>query len=803
MDNKSLETLEFSRVREMLADQVSSSLGRELALHLAPSPDYAEVEERLAQTAEAHLVLDAGDRPPLGGITDIRPALMRSERGGTLDAGELLAVAECLRAAAALRGFLRDRQARCPGLAQLAGGAALPDGLVARIRRAITEDAEVADDASPQLAKIRRSIKVLSDRVRDRMGSYLRGAEHQKHLQEPIITIREGRFVLPVRHEARNSIPGVIHDVSASGATVYVEPLACVTLNNDLRRLQVEEADEVHRILAELSAAVGAAAPEIHEVVAVLAQLDFAFAKARLAFAQRANRPALSQEARLHFPAARHPLLAAATVVPINVRLGRDFTILVITGPNTGGKTVTLKTVGLLSLMVQSGLFIPAGSDAEATVFDEILADIGDEQSIEQSLSTFSSHLTNIVRVLEHAGPRSLVLLDEIGAGTDPTEGAALATALLEELHSRSCRTIATTHYGQLKEFAYTHPGVANSSVTFDPETLAPTYRLNIGVPGPSNALVIARRLGLSSHIVARARELVGEDQVQVEEMIQRLVSERELLERERSEVARLRREAAAQKLEFEARAREQADKYEQALGRLRGELRSAVLQARNQFDLVIKELRSLAEAGDRQKIERGITDLRERLRTVRQGAEEQVGQEHWQGDYAGDGVGLSPQQLRPGLRVRLPRLGQTGTVLSAPDASGQAAVQVGILRVMARPEELVLGEEDGESKAELKAMARDRRSGGVDVATGKTVSFSPELDLRGLTVEDALVRVEKYLDDAVLAGADRVRLIHGKGTGALREGISAYLRRHRSVASFGVAPLNEGGDGVTVVSLS
>lgn len=758
---------------------------------------------RLEETAEAHGLLNAGDRPPFGGITDVRPAVHRAGRDGVLDPSELLAVAELLRGATALRGFLQDRQARCPRLAGRAASLPVLDGLARQIRMAITEEAEVADDASPGLDKVRRAIRVLSSRVRERMGSYLRGPQ-AKLLQEPIITIREGRFVLPVRHESRHAIPGVVHDVSSSGATVFIEPLTCLPHNNELRRLAVEEAEEVRRILAQLSASVGAAEAEILQVISVAARLDLVFAQARLALAQRASRPLLRRDQRLRFPAARHPLLPPGSVVPIDLRLGGEFGILVITGPNTGGKTVTLKTAGLLSLMVQSGLFVPAGADAEATVFDHVLADIGDEQSIEQSLSTFSSHLSNITRMLNQAGPRSLVLLDEIGAGTDPTEGVALATALLEELHQRRCLAIATTHYGQLKEFAYRHPGVANASVAFDPETLAPTFRLNIGVPGPSNALAIARRLGLSPHLVARARALIGEDQLRVEDMIRRLVAEREALESERTEAGRLRREAAALKLEYEAQARQQESRYQQALSRLQGEMRQAVLHARGQFDAIIRDLRGLAEASDRRELERGINELRERLRTVRREVEAQVGEGAPSDLPVPGGREPSVAEVRPGSRVWIRRLGQHGTVLSAPDGSGQVQVQVGILRAAAKLDELVLVDEAAEERSGRgPAAGGPERGRAVDLATAKTVSFSPELDLRGLTVDEALASLDKYLDDAILAGARKVRLIHGKGTGALRDAVTQRLRAAKCVASFALAPPAEGGDGVTVAELA
>lgn len=795
MDDRSWRTLEFDRVREMLASQASTTLGRELALELTPSSDFVVVELNLTETAEAHGLLQAGDRPPFGGVTDIREVVKRAELGGVLEPSELLAVAALLKTARTMRSFLREREARCTGLAALAATMSPPDEVIKAVTKAITDDAEVADEASPRLGNLRRSLRILSDRVRDRMNSYLRSSEHSKALQEPIITIREGRFVLPVRYDSRSTIPGVVHDVSSSGATVYVEPMGCVQMNNELRSITAEEQDEVRRVLAEVSGIAGAFAGPIEHAVDTMAVLDFAFAKARLATDMRANRPELVKTAHFDFPAARHPLIPAATVVPVDIRLGKEFSVLVITGPNTGGKTVTLKTAGLFSLMVQSGLFIPAGRDAVATVFDEVLADIGDEQSIEQSLSTFSSHMTGIVRILGLAGPRSLVLLDEVGAGTDPTEGAALATALLEELHSRGCRTIATTHYGQLKAFAYSHSGVANASVSFDPQTLAPTFRLNIGVPGPSNALAIARRLGLSPHIVNRAMSLVGEDQIKIEEMIQRLLSEREGLVAEREELARLRREASALKLEYEAGAREQQARLSQAMTRVRGDLRNAVVAARDEFDRVIKELRGLADAGDRKELERGITDLRARFRDVRLAAEELVGEEQ---PAAVRGQPVAASALKPGLRVRLTRLGQTGYVLGNPDASGQVPVQIGIMRVLARPDELLpVPDDDDAGAATYHAGPR-----GGTLTSAKTASFSTELDLRGQTVEEALPKVDKYLDDALLAGVKSVRLIHGKGTGALREGITAHLRKHSSVLSTVFAQQNEGGDGVSVVEL-
>ena len=799
MDSKSRKTLEFDRVRAILADKAASTLGRELAEDLAPSGDFATVAARQAETGEAFDLLAGGDRPPFGGVTDIRPALGRAERGGVLEATELRAVAELIRAARRLRTFLRERGDRCPGLLDEVTRVEPPEPVAAAIRRAITDEAAVADDASPKLAALRRRARTLGERIRAKLNSYLRDAEAGRALQEPLVTVREGRLVLPVRQDSRGAIPGVVHDVSASGATVYVEPMACVNMNNDLREAEAGAAEEERRILAALSALVGDDAAQLRAVVAGLAQLDFAFAKGHLALAGAATAPRLVQEPRLSYPAARHPLLPASSVVPVDVRLGDDFSTLVITGPNTGGKTVTLKTVGLLSLMVQSGLYIPAGDDAVATVWDEVLADVGDEQSIEQNLSTFSSHMTNIIRILGLAGERSLVLLDEIGAGTDPLEGAALATALLEELRGRGCRTVATTHYGQLKEFAHTHPGVANGSVSFDPETLAPTYRLSIGVPGPSNALAIARRLGLERHIGERAEELIGEDRVRVEELIKRLVADRDQLAAERQEHQRLSRQANASRLEAEARLREQEEKYQQALAKVRGELRGAVNHARDELARLIKSLRATSATEDRGALERELTAVRERFQEIKNQAEQQVGAEPV--PPAAPGAGLAAAAVRPGLLVRIERLGQTGRVLAPPDSSGQVPVQVGIMRVVARLAELApavdpeLGEEAG------SGPKPGGRGTGATVAA-KAQTFSPEINLRGQIVEEALASLDKYLDDAVLAGASSVRIIHGKGTGALREAVAAHLKRHPGIEGLRLAPPNQGGDGVTIATL-
>ncbi|MDP2873474.1 MAG: endonuclease MutS2 [Bacillota bacterium] len=808
MDPKTLRILEFDRILAALADRAASPLGREAALELQPSTDRVAVADALQETAEAHALLTTVQLPSLGGIHDVREEVRRASLGGVLDPLELRAVADTARAARSLRDFVVQQAALCPGLAALAAPVTYPSALVQAIAVAISDQGEIADRASDRLYRLRSQQRILGERVRERMQSYLRSPEYARSLQESIVTMREGRWVLPVRQESRGSLPGVVHDVSSSGATVFVEPASCVPLNNELRRLAIEERDEVRRILAELSQNVGAHADELQVALAVLRQLDFALAKGRLAEDYRACRPQLAEAARFEFPAARHPLLPSDTVVPVDIRLGSDFQIMVITGPNTGGKTVTLKTAGLLSVMAQAGLFVPTAPGPVATVFEHVLADIGDEQSIEQSLSTFSSHMGNIVRILGQAGERSLVLLDEVGAGTDPVEGAALAVALLETLHARGCRTMATTHYGQLKSFAYTRGGIANASVSFDPETLAPTFRLSIGVPGSSNALAIARRLGLAGQITERARQLIGDDRIKVEDMIRDLVEERNQAQLEREETARARREAMALKFEYEARLRELEEQWREARDRLRSDLRQAVARARAEFESISKELRRLAGATDRRDVERGIAALRERFKDARAEAEILLADAPAE---AVPGGAIDAASIRPGLRVRLLRLGQEGYILTPPDSAGQVAVQVGIMRVMADASDLVQaegGETGGAGTASgAGAAGRGEGAGGSGarppgLAAERAAAFSPEIDLRGATVLDAIERVDKYLDDALLAGARKVRVIHGKGTGALREAVVAHLRAHPHVLLVLPGMPNEGGDGVAMAEL-
>lgn len=802
MDPKTLKTLEFDRILARLTGLAATEPGRELAAELVPSPERTVVERRLAETAEAYRVLSSGGQPRFSVPGDAREPLRRAGRGGILEARELLNVAVTLSQMRALRDFLGEREDLCPALAALSADIRVPDGPVSAIRDAITDEGEVSDGASPELSRIRRTARVLQEKVRERINAYLHSSAYSRMLQEPIVTIREGRYVLPVRRDARGDLPGVVHDVSSSGATVFVEPMPCVPLNNELRRTRAAEDEEVRRILADLSGRIGACSEDLLKSLQVFAHLDLVFAKARLAVEQRAERPTLADEPRLEYAAARHPLLDPRSVVPVDLRLGDDFHVLVVTGPNTGGKTVALKTAGLLSAMAQAGLFIPAGPEPVAAVFDDILADIGDEQSIEQNLSTFSAHMGNIVRILGRATERTLVLLDEIGAGTDPTEGTALAMALLEELGDRGSRTIVTTHYGQLKAFAQSHPGVANASVAFDPQTLAPTFRLNIGIPGASNALVIAGRLGLDGRLVARARDLMGRDQVRLEEVIAGLVHEREQLSAERTDVRRAGEEAADLIAEYKELLRAQEREHAQLSARLRAEYREALAGVRRAFEDAVREVRRAGAADDRRELERALTGIRRRLKEVQVGVEE-LERDPAQAPSKGT---LDPAEIRPGLRVMVPRLGRAGYVLGGQDGSGQVPVQVGIIRVMADARELSPAEDERSGDNQAGPLEAAVPSGPQGAARGlagqKAASFSPEIDLRGQTVLDAVELVEKHLDDALLAGVRQVRIIHGKGTGALRQALTAHLREHPHVKSLALAPQPEGGEGVTLVEL-
>ncbi len=790
-DPKSAETLELPKILQRLAKHTAFSAGRELALRLTPSTDPEEVQRRLQLTAEAKHLLATRPQATIGGARDVRPLVVQAKKGGVLQPRDLLDIRQTLQAARQLRNLILRGRDEFPALARVADRIEPCRALVEAIEEAIGDDGEVKDTASPQLQQIRRDLATTHDRLLEKLQRIISDPRNQPWLQEPIITQRAGRYVIPVKVEHKGRIQGIVHDQSASGATVFVEPLATLELNNRWRELQLAEEREVERVLRELSALVAENGDEIVWTVEALAELDLHMAKAEYAFELKATQPELTspldrkgEKPYLLLRQARHPLIDPQQVVPIDVWLGPDFHALVITGPNTGGKTVTLKTVGLLCLMTMCGLHIPAGDGSRVPVFDNVFADIGDEQSIEQSLSTFSSHMTNIIRILEQATRRSLVLIDEIGAGTDPVEGAALARAILSYLVEREISTIVATHYSELKIWAHNTPGVQNASVEFDLETLRPTYRLLIGLPGRSNALHIAERLGLNPEIVQRARHLLSHQDLELESLLADIRVARERAEQEAREAERARREAETLRQQLEER-----------LTRIEEERAEVLNQARQEARAELEEVRALLRSVKRRLERYGqqvaeLTTLRDELRRIEK---EHLAPARPPAPKTKEESATPEAPLQVGDRVWVPALGRTAEVVAL--YGDEAEVAAGPLRLRARVAELERRPEEKPSPPRLPPGVRVMRRQGARPAR--------ELDLRGMTVEEALPTLEKYLDDAYMAGLSPVRIVHGKGTGALRRAVREALRQHPLVASFRPGDQHEGGDGVTVVELA
>lgn len=795
MDDRSLTALEFPKILDLLAAQAATELGRGRCLALRPSRDPTWIQRRLDETEQARRLLADRGAPPFSGLTDIRQLLARSRRASGLSGHELLAVADAAAAIGRLRDYYSAGAESAPRLWAVAEPLHNYDQLVEAIHAAIDDEGEVRPDASPELQRLTRRLRELEQQLRSRLETIMRTQFERGVLSEPVIVQRAGRWCLPVRSSHRTRFHGILHDRSDTGATVFMEPAETVELGNRLRETDVAIRQEQARILAELTAQVAAVADRLARDLGTAGLLDFITAKARLADQMKANMPAIRSDGYLELRSARHPLLAGH-VVANDIWLGRDFTTLVITGPNTGGKTVTLKTVGLLVLMAQAGLHIPAGPTSQVNVFDHVFADIGDEQSIEQSLSTFSSHMTQIVRILNQVGARrgdgdgvnALVLLDEIGAGTDPEEGSALARAILDELHAAGCRTIVTTHFNALKTFAYRREGMENASVEFDLRTLQPTYRLSIGHAGASKALQIAQRLGLARRVVRAARRLLGRGRREVEQVLERLDRSRRQLDREReqarelqAELERVRREHERELDRLQQERRRLAQKgYERA--------RQIVAQAEEEAKRIIAELQSQPRQSRRTQ------QLRDRLAAMRTQIEQEAAAV--EGGPAVQPAGLEPEgpmaELQPGTRVYVPSAGAEGILEHV--SSGVASVRVGNVKLEVRAAELVPLAAD-QAIDEGRALAERLRA-------RKRLTVPDEIDVRGMTVEEAIHRIDKYLDDALLAGHQRLRIIHGKGTGALRHGIHRWLADHPAVRSFALAAPDEGGDGATVVQL-
>ena len=781
MNTKTLNTLEFNKIIAELRLKCGCCVSRELAESLKPFDELDDVNAELALTSEAETHYIRTGSSPVDDFPDIRSGLKRVNAVLHLGCDELLSVAKCLKAIRVCRDSLAGSMETMPRLADLAGGLMVHRAIEDEINRCILSEDEVFDGASPALSRIRRQMKLANEKVRQKLNDMIHSSTYSKYLQDALVTIRNGRFVIPVKQEYRGFIPGLIHDQSGTGATLFIEPSAVVELGNEYKKLVMEEAAEVERILTELTEMVKPSANDIYQDLMTLGDIDLCFAKAKLAKDMRAVCPKLNAEGRVNIKKGRHPLISREKVVPIDVWLGQEFTTLIVTGPNTGGKTVTLKTIGLFTLMAQAGLFVPAAVGTELAVFRNVFADIGDEQSIEQSLSTFSSHMKNIVGILDGADDASLVLLDELGAGTDPVEGAALAMSILEELHSRNCRTAATTHYSEIKAFALTHEGMQNASMEFDVDRLCPTYRLFIGIPGKSNAFEISKRLGMSDYIIEHAKEYLSKQDVDFETVLTSAENEKQKAEREREEAENARKELEALRADMRAERRKfEQDKAEMRL-KAKEEARKIVTDAKRELEAVVAEIRSLKNV-DQRAADRAIQKARDAVREKDKELYET--QQEQKAAY-----GEAPKFVSQGQTVHVVSLDKDGTVIGKVK-NGEVPVQVGIIKLNIRLDDL----------REVKETAKAQANVKVEFSPENTVGL--ELDIRGMMVDDAKPVVDRYLYDCKRQGLSEVSIIHGKGTGALRAGIQAYLKNHPRVKAFRNGNYGEGDFGVTVVTL-
>lgn len=791
MNEKAFKTLEYNKIIDLLTEQAASPKAKELCRSLKPMTDKAKIEAAQTQTADALTRLFQKGSVSFSGIHDMEASLKRLEIGGTMGIDEFLALSSLLEAAKRVKAFSRGKSedgAR-DSLDDLFDGIEPLTPLLEEIRRCIISEDEIADDASPALKNIRKSIRSMNDRVHSQMTAMLNNTNIRNSLQDGVITMRNGRYCLPVKAEYKNQVPGMVHDQSSTGSTLFIEPMAVVNLNNELKELYLKEQEEISVILANLSNLTSEYIPYIREDYRILTELDFIFAKASLAKIYNGTAPIFNENGYIRIRKGRHPLLNKHKVVPIDVTLGDAFDLLIITGPNTGGKTVSLKTVGLFTLMGQAGLHIPANDRSELCVFHEVFADIGDEQSIEQSLSTFSSHMTNIISILDHVDEHSLVLFDELCAGTDPTEGAALAISILSKLHARGIRTMATTHYSEIKVFALETPGVENACCEFSVETLSPTYRLLIGIPGKSNAFAISGKLGLSADIIEDAKTRITTSEQNFEDLIADLESSRVTIEKERLEINQYKAEVASLKKKLEAK-QERLD-----------ESRDKILrEANEQAYAILKEAKDVADTSIRNFNKYGTTHApvsemekqRSKIRDKMSAAEKNMAGTKKKQAPAGN----APKNLRIGDRVKVLSMNLTGTVHTLPNARGDLYVQMGILRSLVNVRDLVLLPDDTVPAAAKKTNGK---SGSGKIRMSKSASISTEINLIGMTTDEAIAVLDKYLDDAYIAHLPSVRIVHGKGTGALRAAVHKHLKRLKYVKSFHLGEFGEGDAGVTI----
>ena len=790
MNEKALRTLEYTKIIERLTELAGSSIGKELCRNLKPSSNLAEIEAAQKQTSDALSRIYQRGSISFSGVQDVRGSLKRLEIGGSLSALELLRIAKLLETTSRVKSFgrLENSDREKDSLDDMFDGLQPLANLYNEIYRCILSEDEIADDASPALAKIRRSIRQTNDRVHTQLASLVNGSS-RTYLQDAVITMRNGRYCVPVKSEYKGQVPGMIHDQSSTGSTLFIEPMAIVKLNNELRELELQEQKAIEAVLAELSNMAAAENENIADNFRILTQLDFIFARAMLSKSYNGTEPIFNEKGHINIKKGRHPLLDKKSVVPIDIWLGKDFRLLVITGPNTGGKTVSLKTVGLFTLMGQAGLHIPAFDHSELSVFDEVFADIGDEQSIEQSLSTFSSHMTHTVSILKEATDRSLVLFDELGAGTDPTEGAALAIAILNELHSRGTCTMATTHYSELKVFALTTPGVENGCCEFSVETLRPTYRLLIGVPGKSNAFAISGKLGLPEHIIEDARSRISDQDESFEDLLSDLEHSRITIEKEQEELARYKAEAASLKAQLEKKQERLDSAKERILAEANEKAHTILREAKEYADETIKNFNKYGKAAgvSISDMERERTRLREKMNAAEKNMAKKT--------PAKVKKAVDPKALRVGDSVKVLSLNLKGTVSTLPDAKGNLFVQMGILRSQVNLRDIEPIDEP------VITAPNFNRTGSGKIKMAKSSSVGIELNLLGKTSDEAISELDKYLDDAYIAHLPSVRIVHGKGTGALRKAVHNYLRRCKIVDEYHLGEFGEGDAGVTIVT--
>ena len=789
MNQKALSSLEYPKIIERLTEKASSPMGKELCRKLQPSTDINKIRLMQTQTKDALTRLFQKGSVSFGSVKDIRGSLKRLEIGSSLGIMEILSVCALLENTSRVKAYSRGDRSDLPSdsLDSMFEQLAPLTPLSSEIRRCILSEDEISDDASPALRQVRRNMKVTNDRIHTQLSGLVNG-NARTYLQDSVITMRNGRYCIPVKAEYKGQVPGMIHDQSSTGSTLFIEPMAVVKLNNNMRELELQEQKEIEIILAGLSEQIAEEREAIALNLELMVQLDFIFARAGLAMDMNGSEPVFNEEGRVLLKKARHPLIPKKKVVPIDIRLGDDFDLLIITGPNTGGKTVSLKTVGLLTLMGQAGLHIPALDRSELALFHEIYADIGDEQSIEQSLSTFSSHMTNIVSFLEKADSRSLVLFDELGAGTDPTEGAALAISILSYLHDKGIRTMATTHYSELKVYALSTPGVENACCEFSVETLRPTYRLLIGIPGKSNAFAISSKLGLSDQIIERAKEQISEQDESFEDVLSSLEENRVTIENERLEIARYKEEIKTLKAQLESRQEKLDAQRDRILRQANEEAHKVLEEAKEYADQTMKLFHKFQKNNvDTSAVERERQELRKRMNKAEKNMSDRQ-------ETKKPKKQLTAKDIRPGDSVKVLSMNLKGTVGSRPDSKGFLFVQMGIIRSKVHLSDLELVDEPVITTPSLQ------KTGAGKIRMSKSASVSTEINLLGRTVDEAIAELDKYLDDAYIAHLKSVRIVHGKGTGALRKGIHDYLRRQKHVSSFRLGEFGEGDAGVTIV---